>query len=110
MGFVTKDKLQLHSFSHATDDFYAHSMLYMHHISHCMVLVFKQIAPIPVADCILCSMVLNGWFTIGYSDLGPQVDGVFLVGSTGYVGDMAGRSQSLHRIGKWSMTIQSFVY
>jgi hypothetical protein len=38
MVFVTRDKLQLHSFSHVTDDFYARSMLYMHHVSNCMIL------------------------------------------------------------------------
>jgi len=82
MLFVTEDKLQQHSFSHATDDFYARSMLYMHHVLYCMYLVFKQIVPVSVDDCILCSKVSTGWFTIGYSVIGPEINGVFLVGST----------------------------
>jgi hypothetical protein len=60
-----KDKLQLHSIPHATHDFYALSMLSMHHVSNRMVLVSKQVAPNSSDDCILCSMVSAGWFTVG---------------------------------------------
>jgi hypothetical protein len=96
-----KDKLQLHSFPHATHDFYARSMLSMHHVSNRMVLVSKQVALNSSDDCILCSMVSAGWFIVGYFFSSPKVNGVFLVGSSCCIDDMAGRRQSPHGVGDY---------
>jgi hypothetical protein len=99
MVFVMKDKLQLHSFSHATDDFYAHYMLFMHHVSKCMTWCSNRLHQSRWTTAFSVQWFLAGWFIVGYFFSSPKVTGVLLVGSTGCIDGMAGRSQSPRRVG-----------
>lgn len=92
MVLVTEDKSQLHSFSHATDDYDARSYALHALCSNCMILVLTQTAPISVQ----MTAFFVKWFQLGGFLLGAWLwcKGKWLlsfVGSIGWIDNMAWR-------------------